>query len=150
MNAFPDTSFLFALYRPQDNSLAARKYYATMTEPVHVSGLLLYEFRQSVRFQVWLHGQNPKKGIPDKEGVQALADLEANLAAGALVIVPAQWPDVHQIAERLSNFYTKAEGHRAFDVLHVATALHLDAREFLSFDDRQRKLAKAEGLKVRP
>ena len=50
MNAFPDTSFLFALYRPQDNSPVARKYYGTMTEPVHVSGLLLYEFRQSVRF----------------------------------------------------------------------------------------------------
>ncbi len=32
MNAFPDTSFLFALYRPQDNSPAAQKYYAAMTE----------------------------------------------------------------------------------------------------------------------
>lgn len=150
MNAFPDTSFLFALYRPQDNSSAAQKYYAAMTEPVHVSGLLLYEFRQSVRFQVWLHGHNPKKGIPDKEGVAAIADLEANIADGAVVIVPAEWPDVHQIAERLSKAYTKTEGHRAFDVLHVATALHLDAHEFLSFDDRQRKLAKAEGLKVGP
>jgi len=97
-----------------------------------------------------LHGQNPRKGIPDKEGVQALADLEANLAAGALVIVPTQWPDVHPIAERLSNAYTQAAGHRAFDVLHVATALHLGAREFLSFDDRQRKLARAEGLRIRP
>jgi predicted nucleic acid-binding protein len=150
MNAFPDTSFLFALYRPQDNSPAAQKYYAAMTEPVHVSGLLLYEFRQSVQFQVWLHGNNPKKGIPDKEGVEALADLEVNIADGAVVIVPAEWADVHQIAERLSNNYTKAEGHRAFDVLHVATALHLGAREFLSFDARQRKLAKIEDLKVRP
>jgi predicted nucleic acid-binding protein len=64
--------------------------------------------------------------------------------------VPVEWPDVHQIAERLSNSYTKADGHLAFDVLHVATALHLGAREFLSFDDRQRKLARAEGLKVKP
>lgn len=150
MNAFPDTSFLFALYRQQDNSPAAQKHYAAMTEPVHVSGLLLYEFRQSIRFQVWLHGHNPNKGIPDKEAVQALADLEANLAAGALGVVPTQWPDVHQIAERLSKAYTKADGHRAFDVLHVATALHLGASEFLSFDDRQRKLAKAEGLRIRP
>ena len=150
MIAFPDTSFLFALYRPQDNSPAAQDHYAAMTEPVHVSGLLLYEFRQSVRFQLWQHRNNPQKGIPDNEGVAAFADLEANIANGAVVIIPVDWADVHQIAERLSNTYTKGEGHRAFDVMHVATALHLRARVFLSFDDRQRKLAKAVGLKVKP
>lgn len=138
MIAFPDTSFLFALYRPQHNSAAARKHYATMSEAVHVSSLLLYEFRQSVRSQTWLHSQNSKKGIPEKEGANALADLETNLADGALVIVPVEWPDVHHIADQLSSIYTKAEGHRALDILHVATALQLGAQEFLSFDDRQR------------
>ena len=79
-----------------------------------------------------------------------MAAVPSDLDTGALVICPAEWAEVHQIAERPSNTYTKAEGYRAFDVLHVATALHLSAREFLSFDDRQRKLAKAEGLTVRP
>jgi predicted nucleic acid-binding protein len=41
-------------------------------------------------------------------------------------------------------------GHRTLDVLHVATALHLKAREFLTFDGNQAELAKAVGLKVRP
>ncbi len=41
-------------------------------------------------------------------------------------------------------------GHRSLDVLHVATALHLGAREFLTFDLNQRKLASAEKLKVKP
>ena len=41
-------------------------------------------------------------------------------------------------------------GHRSLDVLHVATALHLGAREFLTFDANQRKLAAAEKLKVKP
>ena len=150
MIAFPDTSFLFALYRLQDNSGAARTHYAAMTETVHVSSLLLYEFRQAVRFQTWLNKQNPPKGISQEQSTHALADLESNLADGALVIVPVEWSDVHQIAERLSSIYTRAEGHRALDVLHVATALHLGAREFLSFDNRQRKLATAEGLKVKP
>jgi predicted nucleic acid-binding protein len=35
-------------------------------------------------------------------------------------------------------------------VLHVATALHLGAREFLTFDASQRKLATAEKLKAKP
>jgi hypothetical protein len=45
MIAFPDTSFLCALYRRQDNSPAAA-YFKAMPEALHISGLLLYEFRQ--------------------------------------------------------------------------------------------------------
>jgi len=41
-------------------------------------------------------------------------------------------------------------GYRAFDVLHVATALTLSARVFLTFDGDQAALAKAAGLKVKP
>jgi molecular chaperone DnaK (HSP70) len=58
-------------------------------------------------------------------------------------------PSLAVIAERLSPRHTGAHGHRAFDVLHVATALHLGAREFLTFDVNQRKLAAAEKLKVK-
>jgi predicted nucleic acid-binding protein len=39
-------------------------------------------------------------------------------------------------------------GSRTFDALHVATALQLKAERFWTFDDRQIKLAHAEGLKT--
>ena len=39
-------------------------------------------------------------------------------------------------------------GHRLFDIVNVATALHLGASEFLTFDANQRQLAEAEGLRV--
>ncbi len=55
-----------------------------------------------------------------------------------------------RVAERLSAAYTKANGYRAFDILHIATALVLEAEEFISFDGNQRKLAAAEGLRVKP
>jgi predicted nucleic acid-binding protein len=150
MIAYPDTSFLCALYRRQDNSSEAAGYFKTMPEALHVSSLLLFEFRQSLRLQVWLHAQNPRKGFPPAECDQALADLQSDLDSGVTVIVPADWSDVHQLAEKLSASHTSTRGQRAFDVLHVATALHLNARDFLSFDDRQRELAKREGLKVKP
>jgi predicted nucleic acid-binding protein len=35
------------------------------------------------------------------------------------------------------------------DILHVATALHLGADEFLTFDGNQKTLAEAEGLTVK-
>ncbi len=67
---------------------------------------------------------------------------------GAVVVVPIEWADVVSIAERLSAQYTWTEGCRGFDVLHVATALHLGAAEFLTFDKNQKKLAEGEGLFV--
>ena len=40
-------------------------------------------------------------------------------------------------------------GIRTLDSLHVACALELKAKRFWTFDDRQRKLAKAAGLEIR-
>ena len=150
MIAFPDTSFLCAFYRRQDNSPQAAAYFKTMPEALHVSGLLLYEFRQSVRFQVWLHGRDKAKGYPQADCDRALADLQTDLDTGAVVVVTADWPDVHRLAETTSKRHTIAGGHRSLDILHVATALHLGARVFLTFDTNQRKLAAAEKLKVKP
>lgn len=39
-------------------------------------------------------------------------------------------------------------GIRTLDSLHIACALELKAERFWTFDDRQAKLAKAEGLKI--
>ncbi len=150
MIAFPDTSFLCAFYRHQDNSPQAAAYFKAMPEALHVSGLLLYEFRQSVRFQVWLHARDKSKGYPQADCDRALANLQTDLDTGALVVVTADWPDVHRLAETLSKRHTMTGGHRSLDVLHVATALHLGAREFLTFNTNQRKLATAEKLKVKP
>lgn len=150
MIAFPDTSFLCALHRQQANSGEAARFFAAMPEELHISPLLLYEFRQSVRFQVFLHSKDKLKGYGKPVADAALAKAQMNITSGALVIVSADWADVHAIAERLSAQYTPTMGHRAFDILHTATALHLGARQFLSFDSNQRKLAAAEGMKALP
>jgi len=144
MIACPDTSFLCAMYVRQENSLAAAAHFKAMPEALHVSGLLLYEFRQSVRFQVWLHARDKTKGYPQSVAEVALAKLESNMDTGAVVVAVVDWPDVHRLAETISKRHTIAGGHRSLDILHVATALHLGAREFLTFDANQRKLAVAE------
>jgi predicted nucleic acid-binding protein len=148
--AFADTSFLCALYVAQDNSAAALAHYRQLREPLHVSALLLGEFRQSVRFQIFRHSRDATQGYARKTGLAALANLQANLDAGALVVVSAELADVIAIAERLSSRHTVEGGHRYLDLLHVATALHVGATDFLSFDINQRKLAAVEGLATRP
>lgn len=51
---------------------------------------------------------------------------------------------------KLSRRHSARVGARMLDVLHVASALDLKPDAFLTFDERQRKLAKAEGLRVLP
>jgi predicted nucleic acid-binding protein len=150
VTAYPDTSFLFAFYVKQSNSPAAAAHAATMKEPLHVTALLAYEFRQALRFQVWRHSANSREGIALADAQVALNRFETDLANGLTVLAPCNFQDVFSVAGELSNRHTMAGGHRSFDVLHVATALHLGAREFLTFDANQRKLAAAEKLKVKP
>jgi predicted nucleic acid-binding protein len=148
--AYPDTSFLCAFYVKQSNSPAAAAHAATMKEPLHVAAFLAYEFRQSLRFQVWRRSANPREGLALADAQAALSQFSADLASGVAVLEPCHFQDVLRGAEDLSNRHTIACGHRSFDVLHVATALHLGAREFLTFDTNQRKLAAVEGLTAQP
>mgnify|MGYP005849653769 CR=1 FL=1 len=148
MAVYPDTSFLCALHRMQVNSPEAAAYFESMPGPLQVTSLLLYEFKQAVRFQIRLHRHHPQKGYPKPEGMKMLADLKSDLISGAIVVIPGPWPQVHRTAERLSELYTDANGHRSMDILHVATAIELGVREFLTFDGNQKKLAEAEGLVV--
>lgn len=150
MTAYPDTSFLFAFYVNQSNSPGAAAYAATMKEPLHVTALLEYEFRQALRFQVWRHSATQREGMTLADAQAALNRFEADFTSGLAVRTSCNFQDIFRLAETLSKRHTITGGHRSFDVLHVATALHLEARELLTFDANQRKLAAAEKLKVKP
>ena len=62
--------------------------------------------------------------------------------------MPIDWSDVASRAKHFSAQHTWVEGYRGFDLLHIATALHLGVTEFLTFDTKQRQLAEKEGLHV--
>jgi predicted nucleic acid-binding protein len=150
MTAYPDTSFLCAFYVKQSNSPFAAAYAATMREPLQVAAFLAYEFRQALRFQAWRHSTNPREGIAPADAQAASLQFEADLGNGVAVLTPCNFQEVFRVAEALSKRHTSASGHRSFDVLHVATALHLGVKEFLTFDVNQRKLAAAERLALKP
>jgi predicted nucleic acid-binding protein len=150
MKAFADTSFLYALYRQQENSSVADALLARMRQPVHVSSLVLFEFRQSARFQAFRFSRDRAHGFSKREASQMLDVLQENIASGGVELIPTDWQEVHSIAERLSAQHTVSGGHRALDILHVATALQQKADQLLTFDSNQAALARAVDLEVKP
>lgn len=148
MNAYPDTSFLCALYRRQDNTNRALAYRQAMDEPLQLTRLLLWEFRQSARFQAFRHSKNPQDGFPMREAERMVAKLAEHINSNAARVVAVDLVSILVTAERISKSRTFLGGHRSFDILHVATALELQAKAFLSFDANQIQLATAEGLEV--
>jgi len=61
---------------------------ARMPEALHVASPLLFEFKQSFRWQVFQHSKDPATGY-DRAAAQAtLARLQGEIAMGAVVIAP--------------------------------------------------------------
>lgn len=145
-----DTSFLCALYRQQSHSERAIATLEKIGAPIVVSSLLAYEFRQAVRFQVFLRSRDARKGYLESEGLAMLAQFDNDLESGVLIEAGMNWSHVAADVERLSERYTMRRGARSLDLLHIATALHWQASVFLSFDDLQREIAAIEGLNVLP
>lgn len=78
----------------------------------------------------------------------ALAALDDDFETGRYRQTDLLWRAALKRAGELSRRYTATLGTRSLDVLHVASALELGLRRFVSFDERQQKLARAVGLKV--
>lgn len=139
-----DTSFLFSLYGRDAHTSRAAAEVVRAGSPLVVTVLGEYELLNAVRFAEF-------RGVLSAGGAAAIiAAFEADLGAGRLVIERSNLAQIVSEAKRLSTLHTAAGGHRSFDILHVATAAHLKAEIFLTFDANQRALAEAAGLKVRP
>jgi predicted nucleic acid-binding protein len=61
-----------------------------------------------------------------------------------------EWTNIFRRADELSEKHSSQGGQRTIDLLHVAIAMDFGAKIFLSFDQRQKKLAKVAGLKAKP
>jgi predicted nucleic acid-binding protein len=77
----------------------------------------------------------------------AIASFDEDRAEGRYVEADVLWRATLRRAAELGRAHTPALGCRALDVLHVATAVELRLRYFVTFDGRQRRLAQAAGLK---
>ena len=149
MRPFADTSFLFAAYFQQANSQRTAEWLELAASPAfEVSPLARYEFVQGARMELHFRRTQGVRGFAEETVLTALGAFELDEENGAITVTEFDWVAILSCAYTLSERHTIAEGHRAVDILHVATALGLGTREFLTFDQNQRRLAEAEGLIV--
>jgi hypothetical protein len=88
-----------------------------------------------------------RKDISAEAMSDALASFEEDVQDGRYVQADLLWRATLKRAEDLSRKHTSVFGCRSLDVLHVASAMELRLKNFLTFDRRQQKLARAVGLK---
>jgi hypothetical protein len=144
MSAYADTGFLVTLYREESTSARAAALMRRQTSAVLLSQLGELEFRNALHLAVFRGELTPGDAALKKR--LFLADV----ADGIFIILPVPAASLFPKAAELADRHSARLGTRSLDLLHVAAALLLNATVFLSFDQRQRKAAKAEGLKIKP
>jgi predicted nucleic acid-binding protein len=88
-----------------------------------------------------------RKEITATEARRARAEVQGDLASGLWLkadLPESVWATCADLARR----HGPQLGVRTLDSLHVAVALELRAKSFWTFDERQTKLAEAEGLQT--
>lgn len=144
MKYYADTAFLPSLHQQETTSPAAAAAMQNVTEPLPLTPLVALEFRNALRLAVL------RQKLTEAEGLAAWKSFENDLAAGVLEEAAAEIKAVHSEAESLCDQFAATIGVRTLDLLHVACARVLGRSECLSFDKRQRALARAVGMNVLP
>lgn len=139
---YADTSLLASLYLADVNTAQALAAVTAAGSPLILTSWQEFELENAFQLRLF------RKESTRTDLNVAAAQLAEDLAAGMLVAVALPVATVLPVARLLTARHTAALGCRAFDVFHVAAALHLNARRFLSFDNRQLALARAAGMRT--
>jgi len=139
---YADTSLLASLYLGDANTPQALAAVAAAAAPLILTPWQEFELENALQLRLF------RKESTRADLAAASARLGEDLAAGMVVVVPLPVTSVLPVARQLTARHTALLGCRAFDVFHVAAALHLEAKRFLSCDLRQLALARAAGLRA--
>src|SRR3954466_11846646 len=79
VSSFAESSFLFALYFPHENSGGAPQIVEQSIEPIFLSRLVVYEFHQAVWFDVFRREHGELRAISRDTAYAGLAAFEIDV-----------------------------------------------------------------------
>lgn len=140
MTVYVDTSFFVSLYLPDRHSTNAERWLAT-ARPQFLTQLHVAEWSHAIEQHVF------RKEVTPSQAVTLHRVFKEHCEKGTWREV-AMPESAYVLCAELARRHAGRLGLRTLDTLHVAAALELQATIFWTFDERQAKLAKAEGLKT--
>jgi len=139
---YADSSALVKLYVAENHSTEVADLAQTVDVTFALNGLHELEVRNAIRVLGF-------RGVLTSEArMRALAAFDSDLATDLYVAQRLDFGALTKVGERLSSATAAEIGARALDLLHVAAGLLGGCDTFLTFDDRQREVARNAGLLI--
>lgn len=152
MRTYADSSFILRLVTGEaDSAVAVAEYRRFGSPKLFFLPLHTLEVRNAILLRAFHQRRSissGERGQVARERDAALSRIAHFIARRALLEVALDMDSALTRALQLSAAHGERLGTRAIDLLHVACALALESELFLTTDNRQAQLAKAEGLKV--
>lgn len=142
MSAYFDSGIITKWYIPEPDSPAALTLRDRFSPPAVLTHLHRVELVTAWQLEVF------RRELDPASAGAAWRDLETDVAQGVWIQPIYDLASVHDRAEALARQHAAALGTRTLDILHVAAALALRTRDFVTGDARQASLAEAAGLRV--
>jgi predicted nucleic acid-binding protein len=140
LKVYADSSFIVSLYVADIHSPSADQMFRNCP-PIYFTPLHFAEWIHALGQQVFRKNLSPTHA--------KLIDEQLDADRGTGLWLETAIPErAFDLCADLARRYGPKLGVRTLDSLHVACALELKAEQFWTFDERQGKLAKAEGLKT--
>ena len=144
MDAYFDSAIIVKLYVQEATSPDAIRLVGAYAEPYVLTQWQALEVKNAIRLKAF------RAEVTAAEMKQCIAAFEQDIAAGRWQRPAYTAAIIEHEGDTLSAKYSATLGCRTLDIIHVAAALVLGTKEFVTFDARQGALAKLVGLTVRP
>lgn len=153
MRTCVDANVLIRLYLDFDGSGTARNLLTAPETrrawPLPITLLLSFEVTNGLHRMVFESRAGGQWRVSPEAAAGALADFEEDLRAETfLKRSPLTLADIEPAFAALAARHTARAGFRTYDILHVASALTMRCKRFLTFDAKAKALAKLEGLET--
>lgn len=149
MSIYADTNFITRLYLERPETAHAESIFSIEKNLLPITWLTRLEVINAFEQSVLTGFGQAQARISGELAAACQQQFRDDLSQGvAMRLVSISQAEVSAKFEEIALRHTARHGFRAYDILHVASALILGCRSFWSFDKKACQLAKLEGLKV--
>ena len=139
---YVDTSVIVKLYIKEKYSRKVSHWLRENDEAIPLTNFHVLEFMNA------LHLKRFRQEISHFQIQQVLSKFDEHQEKGVYYQPQVNWTETLEYAHDLAQKHTSKTGSRTLDILHVASALAIKAKRFLTLDERQTQLASLASLQI--